>query len=45
MNLRPIDPALEESRTVMLSFVWPDQLDRMRSGFHGRGVTLAGAYR
>ncbi len=27
-NLNPIDPTLDESRTALLSFIWPDQTER-----------------
>ena len=29
-DLNPIDPTLDESRAVMLCFVWPDQTDRLQ---------------
>lgn len=29
-DLNPIDPALNESRVALLSFVWPDQTDRLQ---------------
>src|SRR5262249_49245889 len=29
-DLNPIDPTLDESRGVMLSFVWPDQRERLQ---------------
>ena len=29
-DLNPIDPTLDDSRPAMLSFIWPDQTDRMQ---------------
>jgi hypothetical protein len=29
-DLNPIDPTLEDSRLALLSFIWPDQTDRLK---------------